>query len=73
MVQSCSHLNLKLDLRGLSLNGVSTIFRDCTTLRLELLLMDKNTDGLGLLKMSYNNIKNLIIDSVNFGGPVQVV
>ena len=72
MVQSCPDLTVNLDLRGLNLSRVQTVFRNCETLSIESIILDKRNAVNEVLRMEFNEIKNLIISRVEVESKVKV-
>merc|ERR1711892_1263927 len=72
VVQSCPDLIVNLDLRGLNLSRVQTVFRNCETLSIESIILDKRNTVNKVLRMEFNEIKNLIISRVEVESRVKI-
>jgi predicted nucleic acid-binding Zn finger protein len=73
VVQSCPDLIISLDLRGLNLSKVQTVFRNCETLRIESINLDKRNAVKEVLRMEFYQIKSLTISGVQVESKIKVI
>eukprot|EP00092_Neocalanus_flemingeri_P035272 GFUD01038377.1.p1 GENE.GFUD01038377.1~~GFUD01038377.1.p1 ORF type:complete len:429 (+),score=123.62 GFUD01038377.1:34-1320(+) len=72
VVQSCSDLILNLDLRGLNLNQVQTIFRNCETVRIESVILDTRLADTESLRMEFYRIGIVTLSGVQVDSAIQM-
>ena len=73
VVQSCPDLIISLDLRGLNLSKVQTVFRNCETLRIESIILDKRNADKEVLRMEFYQIRSLTISGVQVESEIKVI
>ena len=73
MVQSCPNLIISLDLRGLNLSKVKTVFRNCGTLNIESIILDKRNADKEVLRMEFYQIRSLTISGVQVESKIKVI
>ena len=72
MFQSCDDLILNLDLRGLNLTKVKTIFRNSRNLVLAAVILDNIYSDREILRMKFYKLKRLTIRGVHVDTMIQV-
>lgn len=73
MVDSCPDLILNLDLRGLNLSRVSTVFRNSDTLSIESIILDSRNAEREVLKLQFYRIKSLLLTGVKVHSQIKVI
>ena len=72
VVESCPDLILNLDLRGLNLSRVSTVFRNSDTLSIESIILDTRNAEREVLRLEFYRIKSLGVTGVKVHSQLRV-
>jgi len=72
VVDSCPDLILNLDLRGLNLSRVSTVFRNSDTLSIESIILDSRNAEREVLKLQFYRIKSLLLTGVKVHSQIKL-
>ena len=73
VVDSCPDLILNLDLRGLNLSRVSTVFRNSDSLSIESIILDTRNAEREVLRLEFYRIKSLVVTGVKVHSQLRVI
>ena len=73
VVQSCPDLIISLDLRGLNLSKVQTVFRNCETLSIESIILNKRNADKKILRIKFYQIRRLTTIGVHVASEIKVL
>ena len=73
VVESCPDLILNLDLRGLNLSRVSTVFRNSDSLSIESIILDTRNAEREVLRLEFYRIKSLVVTGVKVHSQLRVI